>query len=372
MLTRAFARSLSGSLPRTSLKATFVSFQARSYAKNKPKKASEYKAPVQSPGIRRASEPQKFSEPAAAVAAFRTAEATSKGVDNPGLPNVASLQKEYDDILHSKDLNEQPFNIRGSKDEGLSSYTKSAGFPEEESSQEPSGQLPDLTQGIPSTLDAEMAQASRKGGTESLEVISESSEPGNRGGGDLPKTAYISSLERRRNRFANYFYIFALSSTVFGAVLLGRNWETEEEERRHPDAPSGWGLGLFYKRASARLAGMLDYYNEPAFPKLLPDTDKAWERPYTLVLSLEDMLVHSEWDREHGWRLAKRPGVDYFLRYLSQYYELVIFTSTPSMTAQPIINKLDPYHIVMWPLFREATRYKNGQYIKVGCPSCQK
>ena len=231
--------------------------------------------------------------------------------------------------------------------------------------QQPTRPLPDLTQGIPSTLDAEMAQSSSKSDPESLNITEDPAEGGGKGGGDLPKSAYISSFERRRNRFANFFYGFTLFTTATGAVFLGRNWETEEEEQKHPDAPSGWGFGLFYNRASARLGGMLDYYNEPAFVKLLPNTDPAWERPYTLVLSLEDLLVHSEWDREHGWRMAKRPGVDYFLRYLSQYYELVIFTSVPSMIAQPIISKLDPYHIVMWPLFREATRYKKGEYIKV-------
>lgn len=31
--------------------------------------------------------------------------------------------------------------------------------------------------------------------------------------------------------------------------------------------------------------------------------------------------------RQHGWRTAKRPGVDYFLAYLSQFYEIVIFTT---------------------------------------------
>ena len=31
--------------------------------------------------------------------------------------------------------------------------------------------------------------------------------------------------------------------------------------------------------------------------------------------------------RQHGWRTAKRPGVDYFLAYLSQFYEVVIFTT---------------------------------------------
>jgi len=33
--------------------------------------------------------------------------------------------------------------------------------------------------------------------------------------------------------------------------------------------------------------------------------------------------------RQYGWRTAKRPGVDYFLAYVSQFYEVVIFTSQP-------------------------------------------
>jgi import inner membrane translocase subunit TIM50 len=80
---------------------------------------------------------------------------------------------------------------------------------------------------------------------------------------------------------------------------------------------------------------------------------------------LEDLLLHSEWSTKHGYRLAKRPGLDYFLRYLSSQYELVIFTSVKSMDADPIIRKLDPFRLVMWPLFREATRFEKGEYIKV-------
>ncbi|KAL9581574.1 MAG: hypothetical protein Q9212_003827, partial [Teloschistes hypoglaucus] len=238
---------------------------------------------------------------------------------------------------------------------------------QQQQSQQP---LPDLTQGIPSTLEAELSEAERasRADSESLTTTADpaqaSSTGGRRGGGDLPRSANITSMERRRNRLANYMYAILFGSFTFGTVYLGRNWESREEEDRHPNAPSGWGFGLFYNRATARLADILDYYNEPSFAKLLPDPDPSWERPYTLVLSLEDLLVHSEWTREHGWRMAKRPGVDYFLRYLSQYYELVIFTSLPSMTGDPIIRKLDPFRMVLWPLFREATRYKNGEYIK--------
>jgi import inner membrane translocase subunit TIM50 len=86
--------------------------------------------------------------------------------------------------------------------------------------------------------------------------------------------------------------------------------------------------------------------------------------PFTLVLSLEDLMIHSTWDREHGYRTAKRPGIDYFIRYLSQYYELVLFTSVPIAMADPVIKKLDPYHFIMWPLGREATKYDGGEYVK--------
>ena len=247
------------------------------------------------------------------------------------------------------------------------STSPSATDPAQAAQQETTQPLPDLTKGIPSTLDAELANASAGSKPPSLNVTEDPEEitPGGGRRGELPKTAYISSTDRKRDRLANYMYAFLLGSTITGCIYLGRNWENEEEERKHPDAPSGWGFRLFYNRANARLTSTMDYFTEPTFPKLLPDPDPAWARPYTLVISMEDLLVHSEWSREHGWRTAKRPGVDYFLRYLSQYYELVVFTSLPFMTGDPIFRKLDPYRIIMWPLYREATRYKGGEYIKV-------
>ncbi len=47
----------------------------------------------------------------------------------------------------------------------------------------------------------------------------------------------------------------------------------------------------------------------------------------TLVLDLDDTLVHSDWTRGRGWRTFKRPGAEDFIRQLVQYYELVVFTS---------------------------------------------
>lgn len=161
-----------------------------------------------------------------------------------------------------------------------------------------------------------------------------------------------------------FMYLSSVALALGGVAYLGRNWESEEEAKAHGDIPNGWSPGLWWKRAVARQSGILDYYREPAFDKLLPDPDPMFERPYTLCISLEDMLVHSEWTREHGWRVAKRPGVDYFLRYLSQYYELVLFTSVPYAMGEPLVRKLDPFRFIVWPLFREATKYKDGEVVK--------
>ncbi|KAJ5551573.1 NLI interacting factor [Penicillium sp. DV-2018c] len=232
--------------------------------------------------------------------------------------------------------------------------------------EQPHTPLPDLTQGIPSTLAAELEGRMKKGPLNLTEDPTQSEEYSDegRGGGDIPKGGYETSHDRRKARVANIMYAAMLLAGVSGMAYLGRNWETEEEEQAHPETPSGWSPGLWYSRMKARMDDLTSYYKEPAFPKLLPDEDPQMRQPYTLVLSLEDLLVHSEWSREHGWRVAKRPGVDYFLRYLNQYYELVLFTSVPSMMADQVLRKLDPYRIIRWPLFREATRYKDGEYIK--------
>lgn len=245
------------------------------------------------------------------------------------------------------------------------------GAPKEDAQPEtPKHPLPDLTQGIPSTLEAELDKTRPK--KQSLNLTEDPTRAdefndgaGGGGGDDIPKDGYVSSLDRKRARVTNITYALFLLAGIGGTAYFGRNWDTEEDEKAHPDAPSGWGLKLFYNRIKARVHDFNSYYKDPAFPKLLPDEDPQFRQAYTLVLSLEDLLVHSEWSREHGWRLAKRPGVDYFLRYLNQYYELVLFTSVPSMMADQVLRKLDPYRIIRWPLFREATKYKDGGYIKV-------
>ena len=178
---------------------------------------------------------------------------------------------------------------------------------------EPEVTLPDLRQGIPSTLAAELEKAQSRGTAhkESLNITEDPNEPiveGGRGGeGGPPRTEYVSSSDRRKNAAFRYTYAGLLLAFFGYGAYLGRNWENEEETKRHADAPNGWGIGLFYKRVKARLTSTLTYYSDPVTTKLLPDEDKDpnLRFPFVLVVSLEDLLIHEEWSREHGWRVAK-------------------------------------------------------------------
>lgn len=232
-----------------------------------------------------------------------------------------------------------------------------------ESEQIPFHKLPDLTQGIPSTLEAELEEkmgGKSRGTSSALETVAQPEYERRSGQHD-----YVSTSERNRRWWTRFMLYTAGGGALASIAYLGRNWEDEIEAKRHSDIPNGLTPSLWYQRAKARLDESRAYYLDPEFDKLLPDPQPWFERPYTLCISLDDMLVHQEWSRKHGWRLAKRPGVDYFLRYLSQYYELVLFTTTPSAMGAPVVQKLDPFQIIMWPLYREATKFEDGEIVKV-------
>lgn len=248
-----------------------------------------------------------------------------------------------------------------------------------EAESQPSGPLPDLRQGIPSTFDFEFMkkEASAQNpteqkvtGEETPESTPEAAGFGGRRGSEgedeqYRREDYETSIDKRRARMANYGYLSLLAFAAAGTAYFTRPYGADETPQGlEPEHITGWAPQSMYARVKNRMSSQAAYYTEPTFQKLLPEVPETQRPPFTLVLSLEDLLIHSEWSREHGWRTAKRPGVDYFLKYLSQYYELVLFTSVPVAMADPVIKKLDPFHIIQWPLFREATKYENGEYVK--------
>jgi import inner membrane translocase subunit TIM50 len=76
-------------------------------------------------------------------------------------------------------------------------------------------------------------------------------------------------------------------------------------------------------------------FGEKLLPDPLPDP---YQRPFTLVIELNDSLCHLDWDKTVGWRVATRPGVREFLGYLGKYYEIVLFSDSPAHVCFNQIN----------------------------------
>jgi import inner membrane translocase subunit TIM50 len=108
----------------------------------------------------------------------------------------------------------------------------------------------------------------------------------------------------------------------------------------------------------------LQKYADPPSDRLLPDLPPNARHIKTLVLDLDDVLVHSDWTRGRGWRTFKRPGAEDFIRDMAQYYELVVYTAQLPTYADPILDRLDPQRLVTYRLYRDSTQYVNGKHVR--------
>lgn len=80
---------------------------------------------------------------------------------------------------------------------------------------------------------------------------------------------------------------------------------------------------------------------------------------YTLVLDLDETLIHFEMDEdvdpaveEPGYYLI-RPGAIKFLNELSEYYELVVFTAAMPDYADWILDNVDRQNKISFRLYRQ-------------------
>ena len=62
--------------------------------------------------------------------------------------------------------------------------------------------------------------------------------------------------------------------------------------------------------------------------------------------------------------VLKRPGAEEFIRKVSEYYEVVIYTASMSRYANPLLDKLDPKHYVPHRLFREHCIFVGTAFVK--------
>eukprot|EP01126_Amoeba_proteus_P014506 TRINITY_DN1638_c0_g1_i4.p2 TRINITY_DN1638_c0_g1~~TRINITY_DN1638_c0_g1_i4.p2 ORF type:complete len:234 (-),score=23.16 TRINITY_DN1638_c0_g1_i4:454-1155(-) len=121
---------------------------------------------------------------------------------------------------------------------------------------------------------------------------------------------------------------------------------------------------------------------------LLPPLSNVGRHPHAkygkkcLVLDLDETLVHSSFKPVDKYDfvipveiegtvyqvyVAKRPGVDQFLKRVGELFEVAIFTASLSKYADPLLDKLDTNKVIDWRLFRESCTFVQGTYVKVSC-----
>ncbi|RHY31927.1 hypothetical protein DYB32_003032, partial [Aphanomyces invadans] len=116
-----------------------------------------------------------------------------------------------------------------------------------------------------------------------------------------------------------------------------------------------------------------------------------------LVLDLDETLVHSSFKpilnpdyvipveiegHVHQVYVAKRPGVDEFMRKMAEFYEIVVYTASLSKVrctafstticnawygdqyADPLLDQLDTHKVIRFRLFREHCVHYEGSYVK--------
>ena len=97
----------------------------------------------------------------------------------------------------------------------------------------------------------------------------------------------------------------------------------------------------------------------PFFQPKKPD-DK---REYCLVLDLDETLVHYFEDENEAY-VKVRMGTEKFIRELSKYCEIAIFTASTQNYADIVIDGLDCKALIDYRLYRQHTTVMNGVNIK--------
>ncbi|KAK9150829.1 hypothetical protein Syun_009138 [Stephania yunnanensis] len=118
----------------------------------------------------------------------------------------------------------------------------------------------------------------------------------------------------------------------------------------------------------------------PSFRPMLSPKETKKMKPITLVLDLDETLVHSTLDHcgeadfsfpvfynmeEHIVYVKQRPHLKTFLERVAEMFEIVIFTASQSTYAEKLLDILDPEgNLISRRAYRESCIFSEGSYTK--------
>ncbi|KAL3319829.1 Mitochondrial import inner membrane translocase subunit TIM50 [Cichlidogyrus casuarinus] len=174
-----------------------------------------------------------------------------------------------------------------------------------------------------------------------------------------------------KNNFWKYALYSYTALTISGLGFAVSTWGAPAKDENGKELKDQYSdMNVLYAYAARTLKELLvfkDSIRDPISDKLLPDpVEPPYFQPkYTLVIEAKDLLVHPDWKLRTGWRYKKRPALEMFLQQLYPYFEVVCYTSEPSLSMAPVLQQLDPKgELIHYRLFREATRYREGIHFK--------
>ena len=95
-----------------------------------------------------------------------------------------------------------------------------------------------------------------------------------------------------------------------------------------------------------------------------PFIRSAMKKNFCLVLDIDETIVHSM-NLPFGLYFLLRPGVITFLEELSKLYEIIIFTSSPKVYADGILNKIDiDNDYISHRLYKDHVIFEKGKSVK--------
>jgi Dullard-like phosphatase family protein len=94
----------------------------------------------------------------------------------------------------------------------------------------------------------------------------------------------------------------------------------------------------------------------------LPEMKK--DRKYTLVLDLDETLIHFEETQDGTSHFLLRPGAQNFIKEMAKYYEVVIFTAAQKDYADFILDRMDTEGSISHRLYRNNCSYCDNVYQK--------
>ena len=99
-------------------------------------------------------------------------------------------------------------------------------------------------------------------------------------------------------------------------------------------------------------------------PPSVPYIKKKSKKKFSLILDLDETIIHSE-KFNNGYYFFVRPGAIEFLKEISNFYEIIVFTSSYKSYADYILNKLDTKrNIISYRLYKSHVIFEKGRSIK--------